>query len=119
MNHQAEILLLKNKLRLLKGTVRHTWQGLIGMIAVSGVFLYQFLAVVFKAEYVTEATSKGVFYALLIVAVISLFRVFINQTPVFRMEAASVLHTYNTKYFRKSFILCLPQFLRPGFLPMF
>lgn len=102
MKYQAERLLLKNKLRLLKGTLRHAWQGLIGIIAVGGVLLYQFFFVIAKAGYGTSATARGVFYTLLLVAVVNLFRVFLNQTPVFRIEAASVLHTYNTGFFRKS-----------------
>lgn len=102
MKVQAEILLLKNKLRLMKGTIRHTWQGLIGVIVVGGVLLYQFFFVIAKAGYGIGATARGVFYTLLFVAVVNLFRVFLNQTPVFRIEAASVLHTYNTGFFRKS-----------------
>ena len=109
MKCQAEILLLKNKLRLMKGTIRHTWQGLIGILVVGGVLVYQFFFVMAKAGYGTGATARGVFYTLLCVAVINLFRVFLNQTPVFRVEAASVLNTYNTGYFTK--ILVRKQFL--------
>ena len=109
MKCQAEILLLKNKLRLMKGTIRYTWQGLIGILVVGGVLVYQFFFVIAKAEYGTGATARGVFYTLLCVAVINLFRVFLNQTPVFRVEAASVLNTYNTGYFTK--ILARKQFL--------
>ena len=104
MKVQAELLLLKNKLRLTRGTIRHTWQGLIGIAAVGGVLLYQFFFVIAKAGYGTGATARGVFYTLLLVAVVNLCRVFLNQTPVFRIEAASVLHTYNTGYFRKSIV---------------
>ena len=88
----------------MKGTIRHTWQGLIGVVIVGGVLLYQFFFVIAKAGYGTGATARGIFYTLLLVAVINLFRVFLNQTPVFRIEAASVLHTYNTGYFRKSIV---------------
>jgi len=102
MKYQAEILLIKNYLRRIKGTIRHTWQGLIGVAAVGGVLLYQFFFVIAKAGYGTGATERGVFYTLLLVAAVNSFRVFLNQTPVFRIEAASVLHTYNTGYFRKS-----------------
>ena len=109
MKCQAEILLLKNKLRLMKGTIRHTWQGLIEILVVGGVLVYRFFFVIAKAEYGTGATARGVFYTLLFVAVINLFRVFLNQTPVFRVEAASVLNTYNTGYFTK--ILARKQFL--------
>lgn len=104
MKYQAEILLLKNNFRLMKGTIRHTWQGLIGVVIVAGVLLYQFFFVIAKAGYGTGATERGVFYTLLLVAVINLFRVFLNQTPVFRVEAATVLHTYNTGYFKTSLV---------------
>ncbi|MBQ6292981.1 MAG: hypothetical protein IJK77_03790 [Lachnospiraceae bacterium] len=102
MKYQAEILLLKNKFRLMKGTIRHGWQGIIGIVAVGSIFFYQFFFVIAKAGYGTAASSEGVFYALLFVVAINLYRVFINQSPVFRIEAASVLHTYNTSLFRKS-----------------
>lgn len=102
MKHQAEILLLKNKIRLMKGTIRHTWQGLVGVAVVGGVLLYQFFFVIAKAGYGTGATERGVFYTFLLVAAVNVFRVILNQTPVFRIEAASVLHTYNTGYFKKS-----------------
>jgi|GEM_PF-2204594 len=109
MKYQAEILLLKNKLRLMRGTLRHAWQGLIGILAVGGMLLYQFFFGIAKVGYGKSATPRGVFYTLLLVAAINLFRVFFNQTPVFRIEAASVLHTYNTGFFRKS--LAHKQFL--------
>ena len=109
MKNQAEILLLKNKLRLMKGTIRHTWQGIISVVIVGGVLLYQFFFVIAQAGYGTGATERGVFYTLLLVAAINSFRVFLNQTPAFRVEAASVLHTYNTSYFKKS--LFRKQFL--------
>lgn len=109
MKNQAEILLLKNKLRLMKGTIRHTWQGIISVVIVGGVLLYQFFFVIAQAGYGTGATERGVFYSLLLVAAINSFRVFLNQTPAFRVEAASVLHTYNTSYFKKS--LFRKQFL--------
>lgn len=88
----------------MKGTIRHTWQGLIGVVIVGGVLLYQFFFVIAKAGYGTGAMERGVFYTLLLVAAVNVFRVFLNQTPVFRIEAASVLHTYNTGYFKKSLI---------------
>ena len=109
MKNKAEILLLKNKLRLMKGTIRHTWQGIISVVIVGGVLMYQFFFVIAQAGYGTGATERGVFYTLLLVAAINSFRVFLNQTPAFRVEAASVLHTYNTSYFKKS--LFRKQFL--------
>lgn len=102
MKYQAEVLLLKNKIRLLKGTIRHTWQGIVAVIAVGGIFLYQFFFVIVKVGYGIGATEKGIFYTMLFVAAVNLVRVFLNKTPVFRIEAASVLHTYNSGLFRKS-----------------
>ena len=58
MKYQAEILFLKNKLRLVKGTIRHIWQGLIGIICVGGVLLYQFFFVIAKAGYGTRVTES-------------------------------------------------------------
>jgi len=89
----------------MKGIIRHSWQGLICIAVVGGVLLYQFFSIVVKSGYGTGAAERGVLYTLLIVAAVNLYRVFLNKTPVFRIEAASVLYTYNTDYFRKSLIL--------------
>ena len=107
MKCQAEILLLKNKLRLMKGTLRHAWQPLLGFLIVGVALAYQLIFVVAKAGRGTAVSSQGILYVLLAVVTINLFRVFLNQTPVFRMEAASVMLTYNTKQFYK--VLCRKQ----------
>lgn len=104
MKCQAEILLLKNKLRLMKGTLRHAWQPLLGFLIVGVALAYQLIFVVAKAGRGTAVSSQGILYVLLAVVTINLIRVFLNQTPVFRMEAASVMLTYNTKQFYK--VLC-------------
>ena len=107
MKCQAEILLLKNKLRLMKGTLRHAWQPLLGFLIVGVALAYQLIFVVAKAGRGTAVSSQGILYVLLAVVTINLIRVFLNQTPVFRMEAASVMLTYNTKQFYK--VLCRKQ----------
>lgn len=107
MKCQAEILLLKNKLRLMKGTLRHAWQPLLGFLIVGVALAYQLIFVVAKAGRGTAVSSQGILYVLLAVVTINLFRVFLNRTPVFRMEAASVMLTYNTKQFYK--VLCRKQ----------
>ena len=107
MKCQAEILLLKNKLRLMKGTLRHAWQPLLGFLIVGVALAYQLIFVVAKAGRGTAVSSQGILYVLLAVVTINLFRVFLNQTPVFRIEAASVMLTYNTKQFYK--VLCRKQ----------
>lgn len=107
MKCQAEILLLKNKLRLMKGTLRHAWQPLLGFLIVGVALAYQLIFVVAKAGRGTAVSSQGILYVLLAVVTINLFRVFLNRTPVFRMEAVSVMLTYNTKQFYK--VLCRKQ----------
>lgn len=107
MTHQAEMYLLKNKLRLMKGTIRHTWQSLIGILFVCGVLLYQFLFSIAKIAHGTTASPQGTLYILLAVVALNLFRGFLSQTPVIRMDAASTLFTYNTKLFAT--ILCRKQ----------
>lgn len=44
MNIQADKLLWKNKLRLMKGVFRHTWQGAVGLMMVADLVLYQFFS---------------------------------------------------------------------------
>lgn len=91
----------------MKGTLRHAWQPLLGFLIVGVALAYQLIFVVAKAGRGTAVSSQGILYVLLAVVTINLFRVFLNQTPVFRMEAASVMLTYNTKQFYK--VLCRKQ----------
>lgn len=91
----------------MKGTLRNAWQPLLGFLIVGVALAYQLIFVVAKAGRGTAVSSQGILYVLLAVATINLFRVFLNQTPVFRMEAASVMLTYNTKQFYK--VLCRKQ----------
>jgi len=86
----------------MKGTLRHAWQGLIGLIAVGGILAYQFFFSIVKTGYGAAATRQGMLYVFMLAAAVNLFRVFLNQTPVFRIEAASVLLTYNTRFFQRS-----------------
>ena len=83
----------------MKGTLRHAWQPLLGFLIVGVALAYQLIFVVAKAGRGTAVSSQGILYVLLAVVTINLFRVFLNRTPVFRMEAASVMLTYNTKQF--------------------
>ena len=91
----------------MKGTLRHAWQPLLGFLIVGVALAYQLIFVVAKAGRGTAVSSQGILYVLLAVVTINLIRVFLNQTPVFRMEAASVMLTYNTKQFYK--VLCRKQ----------
>lgn len=91
----------------MKGTLRHAWQPLLGFLIVGVALAYHLIFVVAKAGRGTAVSSQGILYVLLAVVTINLFRVFLNQTPVFRMEAASVMLTYNTKQFYK--VLCRKQ----------
>ena len=91
----------------MKGTLRHAWQPLLGFLIVGVALAYQLIFVVAKAGRGTAVSSQGILYVLLAVVTINLFRVFLNRTPVFRMEAASVMLTYNTKQFYK--VLCRKQ----------
>jgi hypothetical protein len=100
MKNQAEILLLKNKLRLMKGTIRHTWQGIISVVIVGGVLLYQFFFVIAQAGYGTGATERGVFYSLLLVAAINSFRVFLSNTGVPRRSSLCAAYIQH-KLFQK------------------
>ena len=60
MKCQAEILLLKNKLRLMKGTLRHAWHPLLGFLIVGVALAYQLIFVVAKAGRGTAVSSKAV-----------------------------------------------------------
>lgn len=99
MNQQAVRMLLKNRLRLLSGTLRHTWQS--GLILLLGVLamVYQLFFVTLGIQFGIPAAPEKMRWVLLAFAVIQAYRIFFRQTPVFRMEAATLLLTYNTHYF--------------------
>lgn len=101
MNSRANVLIWKNKLRLFKGTIRHSWQALIGLIAVAGILLYQLLFALMSIERGIPVVSQYVIYVLAAVAAINFMRVFLSSTPVFKMNAATLLYIYNTRYFTK------------------
>ena len=99
MNQQAVRLLLKNRLRLLSGTLRHTWQS--GLILLLGALatVYQLFFVTLGIQFGIPAAPEKIRWTLLAFAVIQAYRIFFHQTPVFRMEAATLLLTYNTHFF--------------------
>lgn len=99
MNQQAVRMLLKNRLRLLSGTLRHTWQS--GLILLLGALamVYQLFFVTLGIQFGIPAAPEKIRWTLLAFAVIQAYRIFFHQTPVFRMEAATLLLTYNTHFF--------------------
>ena len=101
MNVQADKLLWKNKLRLMKGLLRHIWQGAAGLMTAAVILLCQFLSVVSEDGFCTAVSQQGTWYVLLAVSAFNFFRIFLNQSPVFRIDGASLLLTFNTIYFQK------------------
>lgn len=99
MNQQAVRMLLMNRLRLLSGTLRHTWQS--GLILLLGALamVYQLFFVTLGIQFGIPAAPEKIRWTLLAFAVIQAYRIFFHQTPVFRMEAATLLLTYNTHFF--------------------
>lgn len=59
MKCQAEILLLKNKLRLMKGTLRHAWQPLLGFLIVGVALAYQLILWLLKPDAERQFLRKG------------------------------------------------------------
>lgn len=101
MNKSVIILILKNKLRLFYGTLRYTWPTALGLLVFFSVLLYQILFVMIKIEKGTPASTQYIFYVLVFAALVNFFRIFLVKTPIFRMNAATLHHLYNTKYFSK------------------
>lgn len=99
MNSRAYKLIIKNKLRLLKGTLRHAWTSLFGLSIVGCVFVYQLLFALLNAQKGVPLDDRYIGYILVAVIVFNLVRVFLSRTPVFRVNAATLLYTYNTAVF--------------------
>ena len=104
---KAEILrlLAKNRLRLLKGTLRHMWQPLVGLLAVVAAVVYQLVTGVWAVGYRTAASPSAIRWTLLAVAAAATLRAFAAGTPVYRVKAATLLQTVHTPVFRRLLLL--------------
>lgn len=102
MNSRVSAFILKNKLRLLKGTLRHAWSAVVGLAIVCGIFLYQVLFSLLNVELGTPVGSQNTLYVFAAIIIVNFFRVFFNSTPVFKMNAATLLYTYNSVLFIKT-----------------
>ncbi|MGN0353328.1 MAG: hypothetical protein ACI4ES_16935, partial [Roseburia sp.] len=95
-------LIWKNRMYLLTGTIRHWWQGLLALIIIAIAILYRVFFAILGAGIGVAITERNSIYILIGIAIIQFIRIFLSQNPVFKLNAATVLYTYNTAYFQKA-----------------
>ena len=101
MNRNANILIFKNKLRLLKGSIRHGWPAFLGLLIFVGVLFYQVIFVFSNMQKGVPFSPLHVNYAFYAIIAISFIRIYISDIPKFKVYSATLLYTFNTAVFQK------------------
>lgn len=95
-------LIWKNRLRLSIGTIRYWGQGLLIVIVVVATVLYRTFFAILGAGIGTAITERNAICVLIGVSIFQFAQIFLSQNPVFKLNAATILYTYNTTYFQRS-----------------
>lgn len=77
------------------------WPTILGLFAAGGVLLYQLLFAFFRMQKGVPLDGKYIPYVLYTLIILKFIQIFLSDTPVFRVNAATLLHTYNTALFAK------------------
>jgi hypothetical protein len=99
MNNRVRVFILKNKFRLFLGVIRHMWLTILGLIAAGGVLMYQLLFAFFHMKKGVPLDGQYIPYVFYAVIILKFIQIFLDDTPVFKVNAATLLHTYNTALF--------------------
>ncbi len=93
----------RNRFRLFAGTLRNTWTALAGLVLAAGFFLYQLAAGNACIKPGEPVPMHIVRYARAAIAGVRVFCVLCSPsfTPVVRINAATILFTYNTPLFHR------------------
>jgi len=93
--------IIKHKLRTAKGLLKHFWPSFAGLL-LGTVFLgHRLLVQVMGIGLEAAPEPRSVFYLLCACVGLNGYRVLLAQTPVFRVNAATLHYLYHTVYFRK------------------
>jgi len=92
--------ILKNKFRLAKGVIRHNLAGVLGLLLVGALMLSQAMRIVAYLEPGNPLEDKYVIYIMAMLAAVSFYRAFLMKSPVIMINAATLHHTFYTRYFK-------------------
>lgn len=100
MNNQSSLLLIKNKWRLTKGILRHYWMPLLvlfGSIVFGGYYVFTKLNADSDWWNILDQYQQ---YLYVLVVLGCFLRVFLGKKPVFKINSATALYTYNSSFFK-------------------
>ena len=117
MNNRASHFLWKNKIRLMRNTIRHWWLPLLGILITAIFTVYQVMSFFPSVEQLLVFCRRNRRYVYAIMACYCFLRIYCVKNPVYKINAATLLYFYNTVQLtkllrKKSFI----SFLSHGIL---
>ena len=101
MNNQSSLFLIKNKWRLTKGILRHYWMPLLILFGSIGFGGYYVLTQLNGDSDWWNKLDQSQHYLYALVVLGCFFRVFLGKNPIYMMNSATVLYTYNSSFFKK------------------
>ena len=104
--------IFKNKFRLAKGIIKHNLMGLLGLLVVGGLALSQAIRFAAYLEPGRPLDNRYVCYMMAALAALGFYRAFFMQSPVIVINAATLHHTFYTRYFKT---IMMWQYLRLAF----
>ena len=96
--------IIKNKLRLAKGLLKHYWGTAIGLLLVAYFILHQLYFAAMSGGIGTTLSEKNIFYFLVACVALSGYRVLIKESPIITISSATLYYLYYTKHFNLIFI---------------
>ena len=77
------------------------WPSLLAILAVVLILSYQLYFLILREQIGTTLTDQRRIYIIIGLVAIQFLRVFLSKNPVIKLNAATVLYTYNTAFFSK------------------
>ncbi|MGI6163535.1 MAG: hypothetical protein ACOYEQ_06365 [Bacillota bacterium] len=93
--------IFKNKVRLAKGVLKHNLMGFLGLFLIGGFILFQAIRIVTHLKPGNPIENNYVLYIMAGFAAAYFYRTFLMKSPVIVINAATLHHTFYTKYFAK------------------
>ena len=92
---------IRDRVRLAKGVLKHNLLGFLGLFLIGGYILFQAIRIVTHLEPGNPIEGKYVLYITAGFAAAYFYRTFFMKSPVVVINAATLHHTFYTKYFAK------------------
>lgn len=101
MNNPSSLFLIKNKWRLTKGILRHYWMPLVALFGSVGLGGYYVLTQLHADSAWRNTFAQYQQYLYVLVVLGCFIRIFFAKKPIYKMNGATALYTYNSAFFKK------------------